>query len=212
MSQLIRKGYLAISAILLLSCSGNNSNKQTGTIAETNGSVPETIISDKPIKSEILGLKLGEAPNAFDIHGAICGATKKMFTPSSQRFKEYYTFRYTPDQPPFYYGGIPWHYIDIDFNNDEQIVRVTLMGSFESLDQAKKSYDQSKNVLTKKYGKGNEGEEGDSIYWTDTITTVGAFYYQGNTIYGQDRSFCGMFYVNNMLGSEIEAAMEEPDV
>ena len=82
------------------------------------------------------------------------------------------------------------------------------MASYESLDQAKEHFESAKGILSQKYGQGNERDNGFCMLWTDNTNTVGVYYHEGSTIYGQDRSFCGMYYVNIALAEAIEAELE----
>lgn len=191
---------MALCAVLLLACSGNKGNKEE-----------ERILSDKPIKTEVLGLKLCDVCERATINSTISKTQSLWFTSEQQDFGAYSTVRCSPNAAQFPYGGMAWHYVDVDLNQKSQIVRITLMASYESLDQAKDHFEGAKGILSNKYGKGNDRQEGTCMLWTDNTNTVGTFYYEGSTIYGQDRSFCGMYYINIALADAVEAA-SQPDV
>ena len=82
------------------------------------------------------------------------------------------------------------------------------MGSYESIENAKRQYDSAVSIFAKKYGKWNkvEGEsESESIaYWTDDVNSVCVGYAESSTLNGADRSFCELYYINIALSDKVE--------
>ena len=166
-----------------------------------NNGVQQRIVSDTPIKTEVFGLKLGESSSQKAIENALSKEVGKSVYGDSQKDGAGTTVRVFPLSLEINYGGLSWHYLDVSLNENKQIVQITLVGSYESIDRAKEQ----------KYGKGNSNEEYQNIFWTDDTNSVGITYKESSAINGNDRSFCSLYYVNIDLATALEEA-NTPDI
>lgn len=170
-------------------------------------------VSEIPIKTEILGLKLCEQTNEKAIKKAISEATGESVRTETRKNSVGSTIRVYPTQwlSSFNYGGFSWHYVDVELNEDNKVFRISVQGSYEKYENAKDQYDAVLNVFSKKYGKGNENEKSDqdfeNIIWTDDTNTVGLTCHQSIAVNGQERSFCYLYYVNIKLATAFEQAI-----
>ena len=96
-------------------------------------------------------------------------------------------------------------------NEDKQIVQITIVASFESIERAKDQFSAASEIFTQKYGKGNVNEEYHNIFWTDETNSVGLTYEESSSINGSDRSFCSLYYVNIEMATALQNA-NTPDI
>ena len=176
-----------------------------------NNGVQQRIVSDTPIKTEVFGLKLGESSSQKAIENALSKEVGKSVYGDSQKDGAGTTVRVFPLSLEINYGGLSWHYLDVSLNENKQIVQITLVGSYQSIDRAKEQFAAAKEVFTQKYGKGNSNEEYQNIFWTDDTNSVGITYKESSAINGNDRSFCSLYYVNIDLATALEEA-NTPDI
>ena len=163
------------------------------------------VVSDTPVKSEILGLKLGDVSNALLIKTTLQKEINKMLYSETERIGIGTVVRvYAFSQEPIQYGGQPWHYIDVSLDKENRIVDIRFYGSFEKLEQAKAHFEESVKTLANKYGKSNKSEDCQNLFWTDNTNSVGVAYIESSTITGQNRSFASMYYTNIALADELE--------
>ena len=184
------------ASILVWSC-GNNT--------------PKRIVSEVPIKTEVLGLKLCDVSSESAIEKAITKATDKIVLISSEKNGVGTNVRVLPVPMDLNYGGLPWHYVNVTLNEDKQIVSISIVASYENIERAKEQFNAATQVFTQKYGKGNLNEEYQTIFWTDDTNSVGLRYEESSAINGNDRSFCTLYYVNRELSTALEKA-NTPDV
>jgi hypothetical protein len=156
-------------------------------------------------------LKLGESSSQKAIENALSKEVGKSVYGVSQKDGAGTTVRVFPLSLEINYGGLSWHYLDVSLNENKQIVQITLVGSYESIDRAKEQFAAAKEVFTQKYGKGNSNEEYQNIFWTDDTNSVGITYKESSAINGNDRSFCSLYYVNIDLATALEEA-NTPDI
>lgn len=191
-----------LSAVLFVSCE-NRTQKR--------------IVSETPIKTEILGLKLCEVTDEEEVEYALGEATDKFFHTIVEEIgagtciRAFSMTLFGYNQDPFIYGGLTWHYVDIFINDREEIVKINITASFESVDRAKDQFDAATIILSNKYGKPNVNEVGQANFWTDNINSVGVHYEESNTINGDNRSFCWIYYTNIELAEELQEK-NQPDV
>lgn len=186
-----------ITASLILWACGNNT--------------PKPFISEVPIKTEVLGLKLCEKSSENVIKKAIGKATDAYVITQSQKLGTASVIRVIPLAMEISFGGLSWTYVDVALNQDKKIVLVSLAASYESIERAKEQFVAACQVFTQKYGQGNVYKEEQRAFWTDNINGVELSYEESSTINGDDRCFCTLRYMNKDL---FEAVQEEntPDV
>ncbi len=182
-----------ISFILLCSC-GNNSKR---------------IVSEKPVKNEILGLKLCTVSSQEDIEWKVGMSLGQYVYTNNDNFDIRSVVRVVPSSLKVHYGELSWNNIDVTLNKDNRIVAISFDASYESIEMAKEHFEAAKNIFSKKYGKGNENKEDHVIFWTDDINSVGVSYEKSSTILGQDRYFCTLYYVNIELSEKLEESSIE---
>ena len=171
------------------------------------------IVSEIPIKTEVLGLSLCEVSNEKSIKSALTKETSMTIHIERERIGENTVYRAVPTPvmvSQLHYGTLSWHYMDILLNKDNIITEIRLVGSFEKIDNAKKQYDAACRVFANKYGNGNIHEENQTTFWTDNSNSVGLNYTESIDLYGNNRSFCTLYYVNIALSNE--AAKSSRDV
>ncbi len=180
------------------------------------GQTPQKrIVSETPIKTEVLGLKLCSVTSESKVEKALTKATDKTFLTTPEKTGTYTVVRAIPITfggfDPFTYGGLSWHYSDVVMNDKMEIVEIRLIASYENVERAKEQFDAATAILSQKYGKGNTDDEMQVVFWTDDTNSVGLSYVESSAINGNDRSFCTMYYVNIALSEELEK-QNTPDV
>ena len=168
------------------------------------------IVSETPIKSNIMGVELSAETTADEIVSTISEETGKFFFPQIEEVGTGTVVRLITLTMDIYYGGTSWSYIDVFLDEDSKVICIRLNASFESIDRAKDHFTVMKSTLMQTYGKGNEVDEGVT-FWTDNTNSVRISYEESNAINGNDRSFCYMDYINIVLFNEYEQA-NVPDV
>ena len=189
-----------ISTLLLMSCKNNNQKAED----------PVQYVSETSIKTEVLGLTLCETSKASTIEKSISDAIDKLVYSDSQKDGAGTKVRVIPLSLEVPYGGLSWHYVDVTLNEDKKIVSIVLNASYESLERAKKQFEDASKIFTQKYGNGNyEGER--HVFWTDLTNTAGLLYEASSALDGSDRSFCYLYSMNIEL-TETLANATTPDV
>lgn len=168
------------------------------------------IVSETPIKSDILGVELCKETTSDAVVSAISDETGKFFIPQVKEVGTGTVVRLITLTMDIYYGGASWSYIDVFLNKDSKVICIRFSASFESIDRAKDHFSAMSSTLEQKYGKGNEIDE-IGRFWTDDQNTVRLCYEESSAINGNDRSFCFMEYLNIELSDEYEKD-NEPDV
>ena len=168
------------------------------------------IVSETPVKSNILGVELCTETTADEIVSAITEETGKFFFPQIEEVGTGTVVRLITLTMDIYYGGASWSYIDVFLDEDSKVICIRLNASFESIDRAKEHFAVMKSILKQTYGKGNEVDE-NIAFWTDDTNSVRISYEESSAINGNDRSFCYMDYINIELSNEYEQA-NVPDV
>ena len=186
-----------ISASLLLWACGDNT--------------PKRIVSEVPIKNEVLGLKLGDASSEKAVEKALTKATGKYVLTESQKNGIATVVRAIPTSLEIAYGGLSWHYVDVTLDKDKKIAQIAIVASFENIERAKEQFNAAGQVFTQKYGQGNVNQEAQNAFWTDDTNSVGLTYMESSALNGEDRSFCTLYYVSRDLYNALEEA-NVPDV
>ncbi len=168
------------------------------------------IVSETPIKSNIMGVELCAETSADEIVSTISEETGKFFFPQIEEVGTGTVVRLITLTMDIYYGGTSWSYIDVFLDENSKVICIRLNASFESIDRAKDHFTAMKSTLEQTYGKGNEADE-TVTFWTDDTNSVRISYEESNAINGNDRSFCYMDYINNELFNEYEQS-NVPDV
>lgn len=161
------------------------------------------IVTDTPIKTNILGIELCKKVTTSEVADALMKHTDKYFTCMPQKGSVSEIYRSFPMDMNFAYGGLSWTYVDIGVTKDKEVYTVYLVGSYESVENAQKQFDAAVELFTQKYGKGNKVEDG-AMFWTDNTNSVGLRYYASSALNGADRSFCELYYVNIELSDKVE--------
>ena len=186
-----------MTASLLLWACGNNT--------------PKRIVSEVPIKTEVLGLKLGDVSSEKAVEKALTKATGKYVLTESQKNGIATVVRAIPTSLEIAYGGLSWHYVDVTLDKEKKIAQIAIVASFENIERAKEQFNAAGQVFTQKYGQGNINQEAQNAFWTDDTNSVGLSYMESSAINGKDRSFCTLYYVNRDLYNALEEA-NIPDV
>lgn len=161
---------------------------------------PKRIVSETPIKTTVLGLPLCSRASESSIRTAISKETNLYVYSEKKLYDGGPIVRIAPTSY-FNYGGLAWHYIDVNLSKDNLIVAVAISASYESIEMAKKQFLDATQIFTRKYGSGNhKGEQ--IVFWTDNTNSVGLSYEESSTIAGDTRSFCTLYYVNVALSDE----------
>ncbi len=169
------------------------------------GSIPQKqIVSEVPIKTEVLGLKLCDKSSEKAIMKAIGKETNAYVVTQSQKIGTASAIRAFPLTMEISYGGLSWNYVDVGLNQDNMIALISLTASYESVDRAKEHFDAACQVFTNKYGKGNLYKEDHRAFWTDNINGVELYYEESSTVNGDDRCFCTLRYLNKELFEFVE--------
>ena len=169
-------------------------------IVSCNGS--RRIVSDTPVKSEVLGIELCTKMSMSEIENALMEHTEKFFFTTSERVNNYRVYRSMPLGLNFSYGNMTWMYCDVLVTDEDEVVTIQLAGSYENLDYAEKQYKKAVELFTNKYGKANVSDDNKLSFWTDDVNTIGVQYYNSNALNGNDRSFCELYYANIALSDK----------
>ena len=184
-------------------------------IASCGNTPQKRVVSETPIKTEVLGLKLCTVTSESKVEKALAEATEKTFLTTPKKTGTYTVVRAFPltigGFDPFIYGGLSWHYVDVTLNEGNQIVQICLTASYENIERAKEQFTAAVGLFRQKYGKGNMDAESQNTFWTDNINSVGLSYAESSAVNGNDRSFCELYYVNIELWEALEEA-NMPDV
>ena len=172
---------------------------------------PKRIVSETPIKTDVLGLKLCDESSERAIKNAITKISDRSVQAESKKYGVGTGVRAMPVSLELRYGGLSWTYVDVILNEDKKIVSISMVASYESIERAKDQFDAAIKVFTQKYGIGNYNDDHQNVYWTDDINSVGLTYEESSAINGNDRSFCTLYYVNIELATALEIA-NTPDV
>lgn len=186
-----------MTASLLLWACGNNTQKR--------------IVSEVPIKTEVLGLKLGDVSSEKAVEKALTKATGKYVLTESQKNGIATVVRAIPTSLEIAYGGLSWHYVDVTLDKEKKIAQIAIVASFENIERAKEQFNTAGQVFTQKYGQGNVNQEAQNAFWTDDTNSVGLSYMESSALNGEDRSFCTLYYVSRELYTALEEA-NIPDV
>lgn len=95
------------------------------------------IVSETPVKSNILGVELCTETTADEIVSAITEETGKFFLPQIEEVGTGTVVRLVTLTMDIYYGGASWSYIDVFLDEDSKVICIRLNASFESIDRAK---------------------------------------------------------------------------
>lgn len=172
---------------------------------------PKRVVSEVPIKTEVLGLKLCDKTNEDIVEETLEDATDNLMMTDTQKNGTGMVVRAVPASMSFKYGGLAWNYVDVSLNESMQIVSISLVGSYESIENAKVQFDAARQIFAQKYGKGNDNAQYQIIFWTDNTNSVGLNYMESSAINGNDRSFCTLYYVNRALSDAFDKA-NTPDI
>ena len=195
--KLVDRISLAICALLLVSLFCGSCNREK-----------KRVVSDVPIKTEIMGMKLGEVIDKDSIVPVVSAAAQQSFSSVITAKDAYYKVRCFSDDVVLHYGGFSWHDVEVSLHSNNKVAMILFSFSFESRDHAKKRFDKLKQSLTNKYGQGNERGDGDAMFWTDDTNSVGVRYEEGTSVYGEVRFFCKLYYANIALVEDIKAHLE----
>ena len=172
-------------------------------VAGCNQKAPTRIVSQRPVKTEILGLKLCEKTDEEMVAEAIEEAIGDYVMMEVQSVGTGKTIRALPVSMSFSFGGCSWMYIDVSLDGDDNIVGVSLNASYENIDNAKRQYEDVVSTFEYKYGKGNVFLNGHATFWTDDVNSIGIEYKESASINGKDRSFCSLHYFNVALADKL---------
>ena len=172
---------------------------------------PKRIVSEVPIKTEVLGLKLGDVSSEKAVEKALAKATGKYVLTESQKNGIATVVRAIPTSFEIAYGGLSWHYVDVTLDKEKKIAQISIVASFENIERAKEQFNAAGQVFTQKYGQGNINQEAQNAFWTDDTNSVGLSYMESSAINGEDRSFCTLYYVSRELYTALAEA-NIPDV
>lgn len=174
-------------------------------LVSCKSTTPSRIVSQQSVKTEILGLKLCDKTDENKVEKALKSVIGEYIITDSQRNQNGKTVRAVPSSLSLSYGGLSWTYVDIILDGENNIVSIQLTASYESIDNAKRQYEQAVATFEQKYGKGNVNPLGQLTFWTDDVNSVGVAYQESAAISGGDRSFCTLYYVNIALGDRLDA-------
>ena len=104
-----------MTASLLLWACGNNT--------------PKRIVSEVPIKTEVLGLKLGDVSSEDAVETALTKATGKYVLTESQKNGIATVVRAIPTSLEISYGGLSWHYVDVTLDKEKKIALLSDLSS-----------------------------------------------------------------------------------
>jgi len=173
-------------------------------VAGCNQKAPTRIVSQQPVKTEILGLTLCDKTDDKKVEKALQNATGEYVITDSQRDQTGKIIRAIPASLSFSYGGYSWTYVDVNLDGENSIATIALTASYENVENAKRQYEQVVATFEQKYGKGNVHPEGQLMFWTDDVNSVGVYYQKSASIDGGDRSFCTLYYTNIALADKLD--------
>lgn len=162
------------------------------------------IVTDTPIKTNILGIELCKKMSSDEVADSLMKNTDRFFLSMPQKNGNAEVYRSMPMGMNFTYGGMSWSYIDVAVTSEKEVHTIYLVGSYESVENAKQQYNSAVELFTQKYGKGNSEIE-NNTFWTDNVNSVGLIYEASSAIDGSDRSFCYLYYTNRLLNDKAEA-------
>lgn len=90
------------------------------------------IVTDIPIKTDILGVKLCEEMSVSEVRYALMDHTDKYFETTTQKNGSAEVYRSVPMDLNFNYvnyGGLSWTYIDVGVTKDSEVYVLNLRGS-----------------------------------------------------------------------------------
>lgn len=165
-------------------------------------------VSEVPIKTNVLGVEMGQK---VDINCTYNGWIKPMFLTGGLVFTPSFE-QITPNivlymcQPKgddhYYYGGIKWSYLTIGTIKNKIVFDITLVGSYDTIEEAKTQYENVLERLSQIYGKGNIVQNG--TMWTDMVNFILLNYNENKAKNGSIRGFCELRYRNIELEKEVE--------
>lgn len=168
------------------------------------------IVSDTPIKTNILGVELCKKMTSNEVAEALMNNAGKFFATVPHKTGTTEVYRSIPIDMNFRYGGLSWSYIDVGVTSEKEVHTIYLVASYESVENAKQQFDSAVELFTQKYGKGNSGMS-NNMFWTDNVNSVGLLYEATSSIDGSDRSFCYLYYTNRALNDKVEQE-NQPDI
>lgn len=180
-------------------------------VVSCKNNTQKRIVSDVPIKSEVLGLKLCSVTDEEAVEETLYNAASLDFIADSQKNGVGTVVRAFPTNFNIPYGGLGWTYVDVSLNEKNEIVAVSLVASYESIERAEEQFNKASQIFTNKYGKPNLNEEFHNAFWTDNTNSVGLTYSESAAINGSNRSFCTLYYVNRALSDALDKA-NTPDI
>ena len=163
--------------------------------------------TEVPIKTNVLGIELCKKMSVGDLEYALGKNAQEYFYTTVEKDRSIECYRSTAEDLSFGYGGLPWMYIDVLVNNSSEVYAIAMVGSYESIDSAKKQYNAAVSIFTKKYGKGNVAD--DATTWTDGISEIVIRYEKTAAEDGSDRSFCYLVYRNIELTQKLREEIRE---
>lgn len=187
-----------VFGIAAVGCKDNAKDKQKAIME------PERIITQQSVKTEILGLKLCEKTYEGMVEEALEDTIGDYVIVEGQRDGVGKIIRAVPVSMSFSFGGSAWMYIDIHLDREDNIVMIELTASYENIENAKRQYEQVMATFERKYGKGNVHPEGQLMFWTDDVNSVGVNYQESAAINGEVRSFCTLYYTNIALFDKLQ--------
>ena len=189
---------VSVLTIALLSSCGNGTTKR--------------VVSETPIKTEVLGLKLCSVSNGEAVRRAVSKATDKDFDCSSEKVGVHSSYCLTrPFGQEFYYGGESWHDINVYISKEGRIAEIGFNTSYGKLAQIQKQYDQLCQALSKKYGEGNKNNKQGhkNKFWTDNINTVGVTMGMVTSNSGARCAYCTLYYLNRELYKKVLESIQD---
>ena len=168
------------------------------------------IVSDTPIKTNILGIELCKKMTSNEVTEVLMNNAGQFFATMPHKTGTTEVYRSIPKEMHFRYGGLSWSYIDVCVTSEKEVHTIYLVGSYESIENAKQQYNSAVELFTQKYGKGNSGMS-NNMFWTDDVNSVGLLYEATSSIDGSDRSFCYLYYTNIALRDKAEQE-NQPDI
>lgn len=167
------------------------------------------IITDTPVKTNILGIELCKNMTSDEVADSLTRNTENLFLSMPIKKGTIEVYRSFPMGLYFTYGGLSWSYVDV-FVTNEIVYMISLVDSYESVENAKQKYDSAIDLFTQKYGKGNLADK-SSTFWTDNVNTVVLRHGASSALDGSDRSFCELCYINVALTDKVNKE-NQPDI
>lgn len=173
---------------------------------------PKRILSETPIKTEVLGLKLCSVSNGEAVRRAVSKATDKDFGCTSEKVGTH--SRYCLDRPfgqEFFYGGESWHHINVFISKEGRIAGLQFNTSYGRQAQVQKQYERLCQALSKKYGEGNKNNKQahKNMLWTDNINTVGVTMTRVTSESGVRCAYCTLYYLNIELYEKVLESIQD---